>query len=97
MKKYFFLFILVLVCNCIFAQTAKDSLLTIIQKNNQDTATVWALIDFGDIILYENIDSAEGYYNKAFAISKSINYWNGIALYFRSIAFYYGVRKGNRE
>ena len=97
MKKYFFLFILVPVCNPAVAQQAKDSLFTIIQKNNQDTATVKALIDFGDIILNENIDSAEGYYNKAFTISKSINYWNGIALYFRSIAFYYGVRKSNRD
>ena len=97
MKKYFFLFILVPVCNPAVAQQAKDSLFIIIQKNNQDTATVKALIDFGDIILNENIDSAEGYYTKAFAISKSINYWNGIALYFRSIAFYYGVRKSNRD
>ena len=97
MKKYFFLFILVPVCNPVVAQQAKDSLFTIVQKNKQDTATVKALIDFGDIILTENIDSAEGYYNKALAISKSINYWNGIALYYRSVTYYYGGRKRNRE
>jgi signal transduction histidine kinase len=98
MKKLLFLFLpFVALCSCVHAQSAKDSLYKIVQQQKTDSNTVKALIDFGDIILTENIDSAIFYYEKAMSISNTLHYWKGQALYYRSMAYLYGVRKRNKQ
>jgi signal transduction histidine kinase len=83
--------------NLIAQDNPRDSLLSILKHNKADTTTVKALYDYGDLMQDESSDSAIILYEKAYAISKKINYLKGIGDYYRSVTYYYGIRKGDTE
>jgi signal transduction histidine kinase len=68
-----------------------------ILRNQQDTNTVQALLNYGQIMSNQNADSASTYFQKAFELSKKLNYKNGIAHYYNSFIFLNGNRKGNKK
>ncbi len=80
-----------------YAQTIskKDSLMTIIRKAKQDTSMVWALVEYGKIILDDSVDSAAYYYQKAFVLSKKLAFKKGINQYYSNIIFLIGNRQEN--
>jgi signal transduction histidine kinase len=86
------------ICCFSFAQNNfKDSLLSILKSNKADTQTVKALYEYGDLMQDESSDSALFCFNKAYELSKKLNYLKGIGDYYRSVTYYYGIRKGNTE
>ena len=73
----------------------KDVLRAIFSKIKPDTSTVSAWIDYGKIIQEESIDSADLYYQKAFTLSKKLNFKRGIYRSYFNIIFLKGNRKQN--
>ncbi len=83
--------------NLIAQNNFKDSLLSILKYYKADTPTVKALYDYGDLMQDEYPDSAIFFYEKANNTSKKISYLKGTIDYYRSVTYYYGVKKGNTE
>lgn len=56
---------------CLLAQTLpKDSLLSLIQKQKEDTAKIYTYFEYGLLMTQTNIDSSIFYYKKALQLSK---------------------------
>jgi signal transduction histidine kinase len=73
----------------------KEKLKAIFSKIKQDTSTVSAWIDYGKIIQDKSIDSANLYFQKAFTLSKKLNFKRGIYRSYSNIIFLKGNRKEN--
>jgi two-component system, NarL family, sensor kinase len=81
----------------LFAQLGKPTDYQKLLAIPEDTNKVWEWVKFGDWIQNENLDSAEYFYKKAFILSKKLDYWVGTALYYRTMSYYYGYRKANKN
>jgi signal transduction histidine kinase len=96
--KFINLLILLPFFNYLSAQNSKkDSLYAIIKQNKNDTGTVMALIDYGDLMLNDNADEASKCYENALQKSKECDFWKGEAETYASLAFYYGSRMSDKE
>ena len=99
--KKLLVLLLLLFGSCInnYAQTIskKDSLMTVIRKSEQDTNTVWAMMDYGKIMSNENVDSAVFYYKKASNLGKKFNHKKGIAQFYFAMIFLESSRLSNHQ
>ncbi|MFT3933713.1 MAG: sensor histidine kinase [Chitinophagaceae bacterium] len=63
--------------------STKDSLLHLLKASKEDSNKAKLQLAIGQLYVYNNIDSAHKYYQDALALSKKINYENGIWNYYR--------------
>jgi signal transduction histidine kinase len=89
---------ILLLCKSILAQhSKKDSLYQIVKLNKNDTGTIMALLDYGDIALGENATEPNKFYENALQKSKELKFWKGLVEAYNCLAFFYGVRMSDKE
>ena len=100
MTKIYFLLSLFMVTRLCHAQNAKDidSFKNVLnQYKTEDSNRVKTLLNFANIIIYNNPDSCMKYSEEAMQISYKINWQKGIALSFREIGYVYYVSSDNLQ
>jgi signal transduction histidine kinase len=98
LKKLLILFLVFIgFCFNIGAQTIneKDSLRALFSRTKQDTSSALALLQYGEIIEDEFIDSASFYYQKGLILSQKLNYKRGLYEYYDNMVFLTGILRSN--
>ena len=100
MAKIFFLISFSVITQLCTAQNAKDidSFRNVLnQYKIEDSIRVKTLLNFANIIIYNNPDSCMKYSEEALKISQKIKWQKGIALSFRQIGYVYYISSDNLQ
>lgn len=79
MKQALSLTIYLLLSTLLCASAVRDSLQQVVRRNQLDTSTVHALYSYGELLEYDQPDSALYYYTRAQSVAREIGYTKGEA------------------